>query len=171
MLAVEALKEADGSLVVLSRIGGGSSQVGGWILGVEISPLEGGRKKAAPEVVLSGAGQPTWIVDGDKRLLVIDGEPIPDALARVPARGELRGNLAAGAEGEGRELTERDRWIAEQVGPTLKERGLIFVGLDVIGDYLTEINVTCPTCIREIDAQKGLDIAGDYLDFITETLL
>ncbi|MAP11329.1 MAG: glutathione synthase [Gammaproteobacteria bacterium] len=110
------------------------------------------------------------IVDGDKRILVIDGEPIPYALARVPARGELRGNLAAGAEGEGRELTERDRWIAEQVGPTLKERGLIFVGLDVIGDYLTEINVTSPTCIRELDRAFDCNIAGWLFDAIERRL-
>jgi glutathione synthase len=110
------------------------------------------------------------IVDGDKRILVIDGEPIPYALARVPARGELRGNLAAGAEGEGRELTPRDRWIAEQVGPTLRERGLIFVGLDVIGDYLTEINVTSPTCIRELDRAFGCNIAGWLFDAIERRL-
>ncbi|NIP13738.1 MAG: glutathione synthase, partial [Pseudomonadales bacterium] len=90
------------------------------------------------------------IVSGDKRILLIDGEPIPYALARIPMAGEARGNLAAGGTGEGRELTERDRWIAAQVGPELRRRGLLFVGMDVIGDYLTEVNVTCPTCIREL---------------------
>src|SRR5690606_27588738 len=82
------------------------------------------------------------IVDGDKRILMINGEPVPYALARVPKEGELRGNLAAGGSGVGRELSERDRWICQQVGPVLKAKGLYFVGLDVIGDYLTEINVT-----------------------------
>lgn len=104
------------------------------------------------------------IADGDKRILLIDGEPVPYALARVPMVGEARGNLAAGGTGEGRELTERDRFIAAQVGPELKKRGLYFVGIDVIGDYLTEVNVTCPTCIRELDAQFSLDIAGTLLD-------
>ncbi|MBI3900384.1 MAG: glutathione synthase [Gammaproteobacteria bacterium] len=106
------------------------------------------------------------IAAGDKRILLVDGEPIPYALARVPAAGELRGNLAAGATGEGRPLTERDRWLCQQVGPTLRERGLLFVGLDVIGDYLTEINVTSPTCIRELDKLYGLNISGRLLDAI-----
>jgi glutathione synthase len=96
------------------------------------------------------------IVDGDKRILIVNGEPVPYALARIPSAGETRGNLAAGGRGEGRPLTDRDRWIAEQVGPELKKRGLNFVGIDVIGDYLTEINVTCPTCIRELDSQFSL---------------
>ena len=110
------------------------------------------------------------IVDGDKRILLIDGEPIPYALARIPSAGETRGNLAAGGTGEGRPLTDRDRWIAEQVGPELKKRGLTFVGIDVIGDYLTEVNVTCPTCIRELDAQFSLDIAGTLIDTILAKL-
>ncbi|MBI5461635.1 MAG: glutathione synthase [Gammaproteobacteria bacterium] len=101
---------------------------------------------------------------GDKRILMIDGEPVPYALARIPAHGESRGNLAAGGRGEGAELSARDRWICEQVGPALRERGLYFVGLDVIGDYLTEINVTSPTCIRELDKIYGLDIAGQLMD-------
>ncbi len=110
------------------------------------------------------------IVDGDKRILLIDGEPVPYCLARIPSAGETRGNLAAGGRGEGRELTERDRWIAEQVGPELKRRGLVFVGIDVIGDYLTEINVTCPTCIRELDAQFSLDIGGKLIDTVLTKL-
>lgn len=110
------------------------------------------------------------IVDGDKRILMIDGEPVPYALARVPAKGELRGNLAAGATGEGRPLTDADRAIAAIVGPSLRERGLLFVGLDVIGDKLTEINVTSPTCIRELDAEFGLDIAGDLLAVVEARL-
>lgn len=110
------------------------------------------------------------IVDGDKRILLIDGEPIPYCLARIPASGESRGNLAAGGKGVTRELSDRDRWICEQVSPSLKERGLLFVGLDVIGDYLTEINVTSPTCVREIDAERDLDVAGDLMKCIENKL-
>lgn len=110
------------------------------------------------------------IVDGDKRILLINGEPIPFALARIPAKGELRGNLAAGATGVARPLTPRDRYIAEQVGPRLREKGLLFVGLDVIGDYLTEINVTSPTCIRELDEQCGLTIATTFFDVLAAKL-
>ena len=110
------------------------------------------------------------ITDGDKRILMVNGEPAPYCLARIPAKGETRGNLAAGGHGEGRPLTERDRWIASEVGPVLKEKGILFAGLDVIGDYLTEINVTSPTCIRELDAQFGLDIAGDLMDVIASVL-
>jgi len=102
------------------------------------------------------------IVHGDKRILMIDGEPVDYALARIPQPGETRGNLAAGGRGEPRPLTDRDRWICAQVGPTLRAKGLLFVGLDVIGDYLTEINVTSPTCIRELDNAHQLDI-GDKL--------
>ena len=108
---------------------------------------------------------------GDTRILLINGEPVPYGLARVPAAGESRGNLAAGGEGIGRELNDRDRWICQQVASSLKERGLYFVGIDVIGDYLTEINVTCPTCIRELDSSFGLDIAGDYMNFIEKEIL
>lgn len=107
---------------------------------------------------------------GDKRILLIDGEPIPYALARIPAKGELRGNLAAGGQGVGVPLSERDYWICEQVAPILKEKGLIFVGLDVIGDYLTEVNVTSPTCIRELDAQYGLDIGDQLMEAISHHL-
>ena len=110
------------------------------------------------------------IKDGDKRILMIDGEPVPYCLARIPAQGETRGNLAAGGRGEARALTERDRWIAAQVGPTLREKGLLFVGLDVIGENLTEINVTSPTCIREIDAAYQTDIAGQLMDAIAGKL-
>jgi glutathione synthase len=106
------------------------------------------------------------ITDGDKRILLIDGKPIDYALARIPAPGESRGNLVMGAAGEGRELTERDRWIAAEVGPSLAARGVLFAGLDVIGDYLTEINVTSPTGIREIDARFGTDVAGDLITAI-----
>ena len=106
------------------------------------------------------------IVNGDTRILLINGEPVPFGLARIPAKGETRGNLAAGGTGVTRPLTDRDRWICDQIGPDLKARGLHFVGIDVIGDYLTEINVTCPTCIREISKAHDIDIAGDYIDFI-----
>jgi len=106
------------------------------------------------------------IVQGDKRILLVDGEPVPYALARVPAKGETRGNLAVGGTGVGVALSQRDYWICEQVAPTLKEKGLLFVGLDVIGDYLTEINITSPTCIRELDQLYGLDIAGQLMDAI-----
>jgi glutathione synthase len=110
------------------------------------------------------------IAQGDKRILLIAGEPIPYALARIPQLGELRGNLAAGGRGEGVALTERDYWICEQVGATLRDKGLLFVGLDVIGDYLTEINVTSPTCIRELDQLFGLNIADKLLDEIANRL-
>ncbi len=106
------------------------------------------------------------ISKGDKRILLIDGEPVPHGLARVPAEGDLRGNLAAGAKGVGADLSQRDKWICAQVGPELKRRGLLFVGLDVIGEFLTEINVTSPTCIRELDALYGLDIAGKLMNLI-----
>lgn len=101
---------------------------------------------------------------GDKRILMIDGEPVPYALARIPAEGEVRGNLARGGSAQGLELSERDRWICQQVGPKLREMGLIFVGIDVIGDYLTEINVTSPTCIRELDSLYNIDIASQLMD-------
>jgi glutathione synthase len=110
------------------------------------------------------------ISKGDKRILMIDGEPVPYALARIPAKGETRGNLAAGGRGEGVDLSERDYWICKQVAPALKEKGLLFVGLDVIGDYLTEINVTSPTCIRELDNLYGLNIAGTLMDRIEAKL-
>ena len=110
------------------------------------------------------------IVKGDKRILLIDGEPVPYALARVPAVGETRGNLAAGGSGIAQPLSDRDRWIASQVKDTIKAKGLLFVGLDVIGDYLTEINVTSPTCVREINAAYNLDIAGDLMEVIAGKL-
>lgn len=121
---------------------------------------EGGRNLAMAQRYLPE------IVDGDKRILLIDGEPVDYCLARIPQGDEFRGNLAAGGRGEGRPLSERDRWIAAQVGPRMRERGMRFVGLDVIGDYLTEVNVTSPTCIRELDAQFGLNIAGALFDAI-----
>ena len=103
---------------------------------------------------------------GDKRILLVDGVPVDYCLARIPQGDEFRGNLAVGGRGEGRSLTDRDRWIAAQVGPEMVRRGMRFVGLDVIGDWLTEVNVTSPTCIRELDAQFGLNIAGLLFDAI-----
>jgi glutathione synthase len=106
------------------------------------------------------------IAGGDKRILLIDGVPVDYCLARIPQGDEFRGNLAAGGRGEGRPLTDRDRWIASQVGPEMVRRGMRFVGLDVIGDWLTEVNVTSPTCIRELDEGFGLNIAGMLFDAI-----
>jgi len=110
------------------------------------------------------------IKQGDKRILMIEGEPVPYALARIPSAGENRGNLAAGGRGEGRELTDRDREICARVAPVIKAKGLMFVGLDVIGDYLTEINVTSPTCIRELDTAFGIDISAMLMDAIARRL-
>lgn len=111
------------------------------------------------------------IKDGDKRVLVVDGEPVPYCLARIPQKGETRGNLAAGGHGEVRALSESDWHIARSVAPTLKQRGLLFVGLDIIGDKLTEINVTSPTCVREIEAANpGLSITGMLMDAIEHRL-
>lgn len=104
------------------------------------------------------------IRDGDKRILLIAGKPVPYALARIPQPGETRGNLAAGGRGVARELTPRDREIAEALGPDLMSRGLLLVGLDVIGDYLTEVNVTSPTCFQEIMQQTGCNVAGMMID-------
>ena len=110
------------------------------------------------------------ITQGDKRVLIVDGEPVSHALARIPGQGEFRGNLARGARGEVIPISERDEWIARQVGPELKRRGILFAGIDVIGDWLTEVNVTSPTCIREIDAGAGLNVAGMMFDAIEERL-
>lgn len=110
------------------------------------------------------------IRDGDKRILLIDGEPVSHCLARIPMSGENRGNLAAGGRGEVRPLTERDRWIAGQVAPELMRRGLYFAGLDVIGDHLTEINVTSPTCLREIETATGQPLAERFIDALVQKL-
>lgn len=106
------------------------------------------------------------ISKGDKRVLVVDGKAIPYALARIPANGETRGNLAAGGSGLAQPLSDRDHWIVEQVAPTLREKGLMFVGLDIIGDYLTEINVTSPTCVREIDNAYNTNIGATLIEAI-----
>ena len=104
------------------------------------------------------------ITDGDKRILIVDGEPVPYALARFAGKGDFRGNLAKGGSSKGVPLSERDRWICSQVAPELKKRGILFAGLDVIGDWLSEVNVTSPTCIRELDAEFGLNIAARLFD-------
>ncbi len=113
---------------------------------------------------------PEIVASGDSRVLVIDGEPAPYALARIPSASDNRGNLAAGARGEGRELNDRDRWLVAQIGPTLRERGMLFVGLDVIGGYVTEINVTSPTGVRELDKQFKTQLAGLLMDAIAKRL-
>ncbi|WP_028302532.1 glutathione synthase [Oceanospirillum beijerinckii] len=110
------------------------------------------------------------IVEGDTRILMVDGKPVSYGLARIPTKGEVRGNLAAGGSGVGRPLTDRDYWLCEQVAPVVKEKGLLFVGLDVIGGYMTELNVTSPTCVRELNDQFGLDIAADLMNVIAEKL-
>lgn len=110
------------------------------------------------------------IVDGDKRILIIGGAPVPHALARIPLHGETRGNLAAGGRGVAQALTARDRALAEAVGARLGDRGLLLIGLDVIGDYITEINVTSPTCFVEITEQTGYDVAGRFVDVLERAL-
>ncbi len=113
---------------------------------------------------------PEIVASGDSRILLIDGEAVPFALARIPTATDNRGNLAAGATGVGRPLRERDRWLAERIGPKLAAQGMLFVGLDVIGDYVTEINVTSPTGIRELDRQFNLDIGSLAVDAIERRL-
>jgi glutathione synthase len=113
---------------------------------------------------------PDIVTTGDARVLLVDGEPVPYALARIPTETDNRGNLAAGARGEGRPLSERDRWLAGQIGPAMRERGMMFVGLDVIGDYVTEINVTSPTGARELEKQFKIDVGGMLMDAIGRRL-
>ncbi len=113
---------------------------------------------------------PDIVATGDSRILIIDGEPAPYALARIPTETDHRGNLAAGARGQGRQLNDRDRWLVSEIGPKLRQRGMLFVGLDVIGGYVTEINVTSPTGVRELDKQFGTEIAGLLMDAIQKRL-
>jgi glutathione synthase len=131
---------------------------------LEILTLEGQQTIMAQRFI------PAITEGGDKRILLINGEPVPYCLARIPMAGETRGNLAAGGTGRAQPLSERDRWIANQVSAQVREKGLLFVGLDVIGDYLTEINVTSPTCIREIDKQYETNIGGLLMDCIEQQL-
>ena len=112
---------------------------------------------------------PEIVTAGDCRVILVDGEPVPFALQRIPDSGDNRGNLAAGARAESRPLNERDRWLCAQIGPKLRAAGMLFVGLDVIGDYVTEINVTSPTGIRELNKKHGVDIGGMLMDAIAET--
>ena len=163
-----AAKHGDVILKPLDGMGGASifrHRVGDPNLSVILETLT----KHGHEQIMAQAYLPA-IKDGDKRILMVDGEPVPYCLARIPAAGETRGNLAAGGRGEARPLTDRDRWIAAEIGPTLREKGLLFVGLDVIGEHLTEINVTSPTCIREIDNAFGTDIGGMLMDVIEKKL-
>ena len=113
---------------------------------------------------------PDIVATGDARVILVDGEPVPYALARIPNAADNRGNLAAGAKGVGRPLDERDRWLAGRIGPVLRERGMLFVGLDVIGGFVTEINVTSPTGVRELDLQFGLDIGDQLMDALARRL-
>jgi glutathione synthase len=167
---LRAFHAEHGDVIFKPLDGMGGSQIfhireDGTNLGVIIETLT----KYGTETIMAQKYIPE-IKDGDKRILLVDGEAVPYALARIPMAGETRGNLAAGGTGEGRPLTARDRWICEQVAPSLKEQGLLFVGLDVIGDYLTEINVTSPTCIRELDNQFNLDIGMRLMDAIERKL-
>ena len=160
--------QGDAVLKPLDGMGGRSifrARTGDANLNVILETLtEGGKQLAIAQRYIPE------ITAGDKRILLVDGEPVDYCLARIPQGDEFRGNLAAGGRGEGRPLSERDRWIASQVGPEMKRRGMLFVGLDVIGDYLTEVNVTSPTCIRELDAQFGINIAGQLFDRIEASL-
>src|ERR1700716_2339948 len=113
---------------------------------------------------------PEIVTAGDCRIILVDGEPVPFALQRIPAPEDNRGNLAAGARAESRPLNERDRWLCAQIGPKLRSAGMIFVGLDVIGDYVTEINVTSPTGIRELNKKHGVDIGAMLVDAIQRNL-
>jgi glutathione synthase len=128
---------------------------------IEILSLNGTRTIMAQRYIPA-------IVKGDKRILVINGKPVPYALARIPQGDEIRGNLAAGGIGVAQELTARDRHIAEAIGPILAARGLLLVGLDIIGDFLTEVNVTSPTCFQEITDQSGFDVAAMFIDALEQ---
>ncbi len=167
---LKAFHEEHGDIILkpLDGMGGASIfrvQKGDPNLGVIIETLtDHGRQQIMAQKFLP------QIVDGDKRILLVDGVPAPYGLARIPMSGETRGNLAAGGSGVAKPLSDRERWICEQVAPTLRAKGLLFVGLDVIGDYLTEINVTSPTCVRELDRAHDLDIAGDLMNSIEKKL-
>ena len=126
--------------------------------------VQGGRRSVMAQRYIAE------IVKGDNRVLLIDGQPVPHCLARIPKAGESRGNLAAGARGVARPLSKRQREIAEALGPVLSKRGLLLVGLDIIGDYLTEVNVTSPTCFREIADQTGFDVPGMFMDALEKRI-
>jgi glutathione synthase len=162
---MQAFAEEHGKIVVkpLDGMGGKSifvTEKGDKNLNVIIETLtDNGQRFAIAQRYV-----PDIVSTGDSRVLIIDGEPVPYALARIPASNDNRGNLAAGAKGVGRELTDRDRWLAAQIGPVLAERGMVLVGIDVIGGFVTEINVTSPTGIRELDKQFGLNIGAMVID-------
>ena len=167
---LKAFHKTHGDVIMKPLDGmGGSSifrvQAGDPNLGVIVESLT----RQGQETIMAQVFLPE-IKDGDKRILLIDGEPVPYCLARIPMAGENRGNLAAGGSGRPQPLSDRDLEIAKKVGPVAKAKGLLFVGLDVIGDYLTEINVTSPTCIREIDREYNTDIGGKLMDCIAEKL-
>lgn len=159
-----AFADANGACVVKPLDGMGGESI------FQLNPGDPNRKvileaitKGDRELVMVQQYIPE-ISAGDKRILIVDGEPVPYALARIPGAGDFRGNLAKGGTGKGVPLSERDFWICRQVAPRLKAMGILFAGLDVIGDWLTEINVTSPTCIRELDKEYGLNIAGQLFD-------
>ena len=168
--ALKAFVAAEGQAVLkpLDGMGGRSifrARQGDPNLNVILETLtEGGRAMAMAQRWLPEIAQ------GDKRILLVDGEPVEACLARIPQGDDFRGNLAAGGLGRAQPLSDRDRWIAGEVGPEMRRRGMLFVGLDVIGDWLTEVNVTSPTCVREIDAAMGINIAGRLFDVIQARL-
>lgn len=161
---IRAFLDEQGEIVLKPLDGMGGSRVfhvvqGDTNLSVVLEVLTGnGSRYAMAQGYLSAIKQ------GDKRILMVNGEPVPYVLARIPAEGEERGNIAAGGRGVGQHITEAERALCAEVGPMLRERGILFAGLDVIGDKLTEINVTSPTCIRELDQAFDLNIAGTLLD-------
>ena len=159
---IRAFQKIQGDIILKPLDGMGGSGIfritaDGLNLGAALETLSPGESR----LVVAQEYRPE-IVDGDRRVLVLHGKPISHVLARIPPQGETRGNLAAGGRGIAMPMSDREREIAEAVGPTLYKRGLLFVGLDVIGSYLTEINVTSPTCVREIDAQAGTAIGHDF---------
>ena len=159
---IRAFQKIQGDIILKPLDGMGGSGIfritaDGLNLGAALETLSPGESR----LVMAQEYRPE-IVDGDRRVLLLHGKPISHVLARIPSQGETRGNLAAGGRGVAMPISDREREIAEIVGPTLHRRGLLFVGLDVIGGYLTEINVTSPTCVREIDAQAGTAIAHDF---------
>jgi glutathione synthase len=162
---IRAFAAEHGKIVVkpLDGMGGKSifvTEHGDKNLGVIIETLtDNGNRFAIAQRYL-----PEITASGDSRVLLIDGQPVPYALARIPAAHDNRGNLAAGAKGVGRELTDRDRWLAAEIGPVLADKGMVFVGIDVIGGFVTEINVTSPTGIRELDGQFGLNIGNMVIE-------
>ena len=145
---------------------------------VFVTDVEDGNRNVILETVTHAGARyamvqkylPEIMGSGDKRILLIDGRPVPMALVRIPSQGDHRGNLATGARAEFRPLTDRDLWICEQIRPVLREKGLLFTGIDVIGDFMTEINVTSPTGIRELERASDVPIADQLLDAIESTL-